>query len=298
MANIIPIVFCFDKRIVLGASVAIKSLIDCAKLDTIYDIRIFHSDLDIKVQKNITKLVQDTSHNIAFHYIDPDIFKGAPHNNHSWTELVYYRLLAPNILNEYDKIIYCDVDVMFKGDLADIYNLNMAGYEIAAVPVERNIEGKMICHKYFPENKNDMIYISSFLVMNASLMRKNGTVDKFFDVIKNIGNRLKFFDLDTMNIACDKFKAIPFNYGVFQSIMYNDDISKASEYRFLKDIYSVDELIKAKENPILIHYAGHPGKPWRMKKPYEDYKKCMNSLPKELKKLTFRDLRKKLFSKA
>ena len=46
MVNI-PVVFSFDSRIVLGASVAIKSLLDCAKEDTVYDVRIFHSDLDI-----------------------------------------------------------------------------------------------------------------------------------------------------------------------------------------------------------------------------------------------------------
>ena len=50
MDNIVPVVFSFDKRILIGASVAIKSLIDSAKDTTTYDIRIFHSDLNIKHQ--------------------------------------------------------------------------------------------------------------------------------------------------------------------------------------------------------------------------------------------------------
>ena len=73
--NIVPVIFSFDKRIILGASVAIKSLIDCAKADTCYDIRIFHSDIDIENQANITKIANDTRHNISFHYINPDLFK-------------------------------------------------------------------------------------------------------------------------------------------------------------------------------------------------------------------------------
>ena len=296
MVNVIPVVFCFDKRIILGASVAIKSLIDCANENTSYDIRIFHSDLSLENQKALSLLTQETRHNLVFHYINPDIFKGAPHNNHSWTELVYYRLLIPEILKEYDKVIYSDVDVMFKGDLSEIYNINLDGYEMAAVPVELNREGQMICHKYFPENKNDKIYISSFLVMNCKLMREEKTVDKFFDVIKKFDKRLKFFDLDTMNIACDKFLSIPFTYGTFQSIMYSNDYKSSREYSFLKYIYSDDELENARKNPIMIHYAGGLGKPWRFKKPYPDYKECMDKLPKELKKLTFRDFRKRLFS--
>ena len=297
MANIIPVVFCFDKRIVLGASIAIKSLIDCARENTCYDIRVFHSDLDIENQKNITKLTEGTRHNLAFHYINPDIFKGAPHNNKSWTELVYYRLLIPEIIKEYDKVIYADVDTLFKGDLAEVYEIDLTGYEMAAVPMELNNEETIIGHNYFPENKNDKIYISSFLVMNCKLMRAENTVSKFFDVIKTFGNRLKFYDLDTMNIACDRFYPLTFQYGTFQSFMYNDDITKTREYEFLKTIYSDEELKWAKNNTIMVHYAGKMGKPWRMKNPYPDYKEYMDKLPKELKQYTLRDLRKRLFNK-
>ena len=297
MANVVPIVFCFDKRIILGASVAIKSLIDCAKNDTTYDIRIFHSDLDIENQKNISKLVENSRHNIAFHYINPNLFKNAPHNNKSWTELVYYRLLIPEIIKEYDKVIYSDVDVLFKDDLSEVYCIELGNNEMAAVPVEINNKDTMICHHYFPENTNEQIYISSFLVMNARLMREEKTIDKFYEVIRSVGSRLRFFDLDTMNIACDRFLPLSFRYGVFQSIMFNNDITKAQEYEFLKGIYSLEELQKAKESPILVHYAGKPGKPWRMKKTYPDYKEYMDNLPSGLKQFTLRDIRKKLFNK-
>lgn len=297
MANVIPIVFCFDSRIILGASVAIKSLIDCAKDTTTYDIRIFHSNLTLKHQKNLSILTEGTRHNLAFHYINEKIFSGAPHNNGSWTELVYYRLLIPEILNEYDKVIYSDVDVLFKGDLADIYSVNLENYELAAVPVEANNKESLICHTYFPENRNDKIYISSFLIFNSCLMRKEHTVQKFFNTIKTFNNRLKFYDLDTLNITCDKFYPISFKYGTFQSVMYDSDIHNAQEYEFLKTVYTDDEILNAKENTVMIHYAGKLGKPWRMKQPYSDYQEYIDKLPSELKVYTFRDLRKKFFNK-
>ena len=182
----IPIVFCFDKRILLGAGVAIKSLIDSAKPTTSYDIRIFHSDISLDYQKRITALIENTRHNIAFHYINPKIFADAPRSRGSWTEIVYYRLLIPEILKEYNKAIYCDVDVLFKKDLQEVFNIDLTDYEMAAVPVENNKENEMLCHKYFPENKNKSIYISSFLVMNCALMRSENTISKFFDVIKKV----------------------------------------------------------------------------------------------------------------
>ena len=296
MNNIIPVVFSFDKRIVLGASVAIKSLIDCAKDSTTYDIRVFHSDLDIKNQKNISKLADNSRHNISFHYINPELFIKAPHNNKSWTELVYYRLLTPEILKEYDKAIYADVDVLFKGDLSEVYNTDLEDYDCAAVAMEPNNEN-VIGHNYFPENKKDLIYISSFILFNCKLMREKGFVQKVYDVIKTFNNRLKFFDLDTLNLACDKIKELPYRYGVFQSLYYNNDIKTAKEYEFLSKIYSDEVLEEEKKNTIMLHYAGKLGKPWRMKNTYSDYQKYINELPKELKQMTLRDIRKKFFNK-
>ena len=297
MNNVVPVVFCFDSRIIAGASVAIMSLFDSAAAATAYDLRIFHSDLSLKDQRNLTLLAEGTRHNITFHYIPPEIFKGAPHNNKSWTELVYYRLLIPEIMQEYDKVIYSDVDVLFKGDLADVYNINLDGYEIAAVPVERNDEKNMVCHKYFPENRNDLIYISSFLVFNNALMRAENTVEKFKETIRVIGKRLNMYDLDTLNITCTRFLPISFRYGTFQSVMFNDDITQAQEYAFLQGVYSDDELLAAKAGTVMIHYAGRMGKPWRMKNPYPDYQAYLDKLPAELKRFTFRDWRKKLFNK-
>ena len=160
----IPVVFCFDKRIILGASVAISSLIDCASDETIYDIRIFHSDLNEKHQTNLKKLTKSTRHEMKFHYINPDIFKNAPHNNGSWRTNVYYRLLTPSILTEYDKAVYADSDMLFKEDLTELYNTDIEGYQIGAVPTAtQEYIKKYDSIRFFPENKNDKDYISAFI---------------------------------------------------------------------------------------------------------------------------------------
>lgn len=292
----IPVVFSFDSRIILGASVAIKSLIDCAKESTNYDIRIFHSDLGIKEQKNISSLVENTRHSIAFHYINPKIFEGAPHNNKSWTELVYYRFLTANILREYDKAIYSDVDVLFKDDLSELFSTDVSGYEFAAVRAEQNTP-QAIGHKYFEENNNDYIYWSGLILFNNTVFREENILEKLIQNAQLYKNSLKFFDLDLINITCSKIKNLSLKYCLLQSLKYNEDFSEAQEYKFLKNIYSDEEITEAKNNPAIIHYAGKPGKPWRMKTPYPDYKEYMDSLPKELKKMTLRDIRKKFLSK-
>lgn len=165
--NKIPVVFTFDKRIILGAAVTIKSLIDTAKPETEYDIYVYHPDIDDKTAQEFAKMCEDTKHSITFEYISTERFKGAPINKGgSWTEIVYYRLLIPELLPQYDKVIYADTDVLFKGDLTEAYNIDLKDYECAAVAMEPNNEN-MLCHKYFPENKNELTYISSFIIFNS-----------------------------------------------------------------------------------------------------------------------------------
>lgn len=294
MVNI-PVVFCFDSRIILGASVAIKSLLDCAKESTTYEIKIFHSDLSLDNQKNITKLVENTRHSISFYYINPKIFKNAPKSKGSWSEIVYYRLYIPEILQELDKVIYSDVDVLFKGDLAELYETNLGNYEFGAVKAERNHEN-LIGHNYFKENSNEFIFWSGLMLINCKKFREEKLFNKLLENAEKFFDRLKFFDLDLVNITCDNILPIGLEYCVLQSLYYND-YAKAPEYEFLKDIYTNDEIENSIRNPVIVHYAGKPGKPWRMKKPYSDYQGCLDSLSQKLKKYTFRDLRKKLFSK-
>lgn len=296
MVNVVPIVFCFDKRIILGASVAIKSLIDCAKNDTVYDIRIFHSDLDLKNQKSLNLLIEGSKHNLGFHYINPKLFSNAPKSKGSWTEIVYYRFLIPFVLQEYDKVIYSDVDVLFKDDLSELYNTDIQKFELGAVRAEKNSPA-IIGHKYFEENKKDFIYWSGLMLLNCKHFRDEDILSKLLRNAENHYRELKFFDLDLMNITCQNIIPLDFRYCVLQGIYYNADISQNGDYKYLKNVYSDDELISAKSNPAIIHYAGKPGKPWRMKNPYFDYKAVIAELPKELVKYTFRDLRKRLFGK-
>ena len=295
MTNI-PVVFCFDSRIILGASVAIKSLIDCAKDTTTYDIRIFHSDINLKDQKNISKLTENTRHNIAFHYINPDIFKNAPKNKGSWTEIVYYRLLIPEILKEYDKVIYSDVDVLFRGDLEELYLTDVNDYEMGMVKAEKNTPD-VIEHRYYSENTKDFIYWSGLILYNSERFREEKILNKLKENIKIHKNKLKAYDLDLINITCQNVLPLDLKYCVLQGIYYNNNFTRIKEYEYLKFVYENDEIQEAKNNTVILHYAGYPGKPWRMKKPYLDYQKYINELPKALKKFTVRDLRKKIFNK-
>lgn len=292
----IPIIFCFDNRILTGAGVSILSLIDSAAPDTVYDIRVLHPDLDADMQRDFERLVTQTPHRISFQEIPSSRFDGVPKSSGSWTEIVYYRLLASEFLPDCDKAIYSDVDVYFAQDMASVFNMDLTGYEWAGVPAEANRPNNTM-HRHFPENPKDRIFFSGFMVMNLKEMRENGAIPRYFEAIKTFGDRLKFFDLDLLNIATPAIAPVPFSYVVLEDIFEAEDVTQSKEYAFLSTIYSAEELSAARDTPAIVHYAGPRGKPWQRQQVPAYYRQCQNRLPKGLRRGTFRDWRKKWLSK-
>ena len=135
------------------------------------------------------------------------------------------------------------------------------------------------------------------MVINNKIFRDENILDKLIQNAEKFNKKLNFFDLDLVNLTCRRIKALPLKYCLLQSLAYNKDFSVVKEYKYLKDIYSDKEILDTKSNPAIIHYAGKPGKPWRMKKTYPDYQEYMDNLPKGLKRFTLRDIRKKMFNK-
>ena len=292
----IPIILCFDDRILVGAGVTIRSLIDAAKPTTRYEINILNPGFSQTIRAGLSSLVDGTAHSMRFFDVPASRFDGVPKGRGSWTEIVYYRILASDVLTDRDKAIYSDVDVFFKKDLSDVFSIDLAGCEWAGVAAETNTPEK-IMHSYFPENTKDCIFFSGFMVMNLALMRQNKAVERYFDTIGKLGQRLKFFDLDLLNIATPAIGQLPFDYVVLEDIYETDDVTEAVDYAYLKTVYSKAELERARDDPAIIHYAGRRGKPWQRQHTPAYYRDVENALPNVLRRFNFRNFRKKWLSR-
>ena len=263
----VPVAFSFDDNFALPAWVAVKSLIDHAGENTFYDIFIICSRLN-KQNRGYFKAMENGHARVNFVDIDNARFKNAPQSK-AWPFEVYYRLIVPELIPQYDKVIYSDVDVMFKGDLSRLYNENLDGFQIAAVPAETMDEQNGV-HQHYPEYKNDFIYFSGLIVFNNPECRKGKIVEKFFENMRRHEKRLKMFDLEVMNLSCDKIKPAGIEYCVLENLYYND-FQATREYTFLRNVYADEEIAAAKENPVIVHYAGALVKMWKKLNPEPDY---------------------------
>lgn len=254
----IPIVFAFDDNYALPASIAIQSLLNSKHKNTEYEIIVFYDGLKKNTIQKMEKICP-----IRWIKVDKTKLNNAPCSE-NWPQSVYYRLFIADLLPEYDKVIWSDVDVLFKGDLADIYAQDLQGADWGGVIAERQDETQGV-HPHYPENKKTYIYMSGFMLIDTKLWREKHMWDRFVNIIKTYGERLKFFDLDILNLAADKIYPVPFEYCVLENIYDTDDIKNAPEYTWLKRAQGEKSLLNAKNNPIIIHYAGRNPKIWLRK---------------------------------
>ncbi len=197
--NTIPIVFAFDNNLILPACVCISSLMINAKEDTFYDIFILYSEKEALKREQLDKLPRYFPQcRLQYRAVDNTFDKAF--EIRGITTPAYYRLLIPELVPEYDKILYSDVDVVFRSDLADFYLCNdLQDYYVAGVNSLSHLVSEY--KAYFDKMGMDasQIIYSGNLLINSRKMKEDGLIQRFKAIS---GNKYKFQDMDILNIVC------------------------------------------------------------------------------------------------
>ena len=253
--NIVPIAFAFDNNLVMPACISLSSLMMNAKEDTFYDIFILHS-----IKENIDKTELDK---IPQYYKNCKIqYKtvGSEFDNafeiRGITTPAYYRLLIPELIPEYDKIIYSDADIIFRMDLSKLYSIDLGCNYIAAtrdLGLNWGEDGIKYINSMPDLHLGDYIQ-SGFIVLNNKEINKNGLVAKFKQIAKR---RLKYQDQDTLNFVC---------YGKIYYLSLEYNMTDYSFYYLFKNRNKLESLftptkIKYALQNGNLHFNGH--KPWK-----------------------------------
>ena len=250
----IPIVLTFDNNMSLPAAVCISSMMQSANVDTFYDFYILYSNRRPAII-GADKLLKTYS-NMRFTYRDVgDVFNGA-YEVRGITAAAYYRLLAANVVPEYDKVIYADVDMIFRLDLSDLYECDLSDYYYGAVyAINLNLDYSGRKHVKSIGLVPGDYYLSGFSVMNLRKIREDNLIPFFVELASR---NYKYQDQDIMNIVCkNKILSIPYVYSMtvsaFEAVSYN---TKLLETKYLHNPFDRDPLVYSN-----IHFNGV--KPWK-----------------------------------
>lgn len=255
----IPILFTFDEKLVLAAGVCITSLLENASSHTFYDIYVLHSPSCHFEESPLFRIPESYPNcRITFRKVEGE-FQGA-YEIRGIPETAYYRLVAPDLIPEYDKIIYSDVDVVFREDLCHFYDIDLSDNYFAGV--DNGVRLRPDMQKYVTSLGLDPekgYFYSGNLIINSAQQREDGMTDKFRKYAKT-----DYYDQDMaiINLACNG-RILPLGPSFcLTNNLYNLIVRQRDK---MEQAYGKAEIEHALKSGI-VHYNG--AKPW--------VKACMN----------------------
>lgn len=252
---IVPIAFAFDRNLLMPAGVCISSLLENAHEDTFYEIYILYpggTNFPVDSLSRLCKVYKNCK--ITYRAVD-DTFSSA-YEIRGISTPTYYRLIIPEIIPEWDKILYSDVDVIFRDDLSAVYQTDLSEYYLAGVDNCSFLRPAV--QEYLKDELNldyrKGYYYAGNLIINSALQRKDGMVERFKKLARN---QYKQQDMDILNIACNGHikKLSPFY--CLTNYIYELIVTRRKDMLLE---YSEKELSYALDKGI-IHYNGQ--KPWQ-----------------------------------
>lgn len=260
------IAFITDNNYVMPTVVAIKSIEQSAIIwGNEYNINICTFNLS---SKNISIL---SSLDSIYIHINVCIISGErfeekmkeiKQNSHvTLTALLKFELA--NIFAEYDQILYLDADIIVKGNLSELFNIELGNKYLAA-----SFEfWKFLLRKYEYRNSEDNIpfyFNSGVMLLNLKNIRADNLSDKLWECKINHYNsqdnqKSALMDQDVFNeVFKQKSVHLPIRYNCnckFVNRKYIKDINKVYNTNYCK----VNEIY---DDAVIIHYVGKEDKPW------------------------------------
>lgn len=263
----VPIVLSANNRFAPFLDIMIRSIVANASEMRTYDIIVLYNDISEKNQKLI-KTVSEGKSNISIRFIKVSGYFDTSEffvDQHLSVE-TYYRLIIPELMPNYHKIMYLDCDMVADYDVADLYDKDLNGKVIAAardidvagqVNLDKN-EWKSYATDTLGLNSPFDYFQAGVLIIDLDELRKITSSETMIRMAMEHSYRCH--DQDIMNIICK-------NRVIYIPQAWNTLMDWQEHGRSRMDILKMspralyDEYMQARQKPYIIHYAGYQ-KPW------------------------------------
>ena len=261
----VPIVIATNDYYAPYISTLLLSIREHASETNNYDILVLSHDIREDNKKNLLDTLKEKK-NFSLRFTDPgSLLDGYDlYTRGHFSVETYYRLVLPEMLYSYDKILYIDVDMIAVADLAELYHTDVEGYLLAAA-YDPDTAG--LYNGFQPDKKAYMdkelalenpyhYFQAGTLLMNLKEFRRTFTTKEILDVAAS--KEWQLLDQDILNKLCEhKVKILDMSWNVmydYAGVRIRQIIRLAPEWLYL-------EYMEARKHPKIIHYAG-PEKPW------------------------------------
>lgn len=254
------VVYTFDDGYSEIAAVSLLSLLENNREEKHLDLYIVDCGISEKNKQYINELLDRFGRSIMYIEAKNMEYKIPIKLDVSfWSFVCYVRLFFAELLPDIEKVMHIDCDTIVSGSLSNIYYTDLKGNLCAAcydcIPSPKFVAGFSNNTKYFS---------NGLLIFDLKAMRENKIQDQFVEYIVNKRGDLPHLDQDVVNaVLKDKIYVIPPEYNLMTyTALFGGQTCELFESD--EPYYSKGEVIKAVNNPIMIHLVGYKyvSRPW------------------------------------
>ncbi|MBN1647409.1 MAG: glycosyltransferase family 8 protein [Spirochaetales bacterium] len=179
------------------------------------------------------------------------------------------KCLLPLLIQDCGKLLYLDSDMLVVNNISGIWDIDMKGYRIAAVPdlkLSKNSDNRGILF-----SGSDRYFNSGLLLFNLGEIEKTTLLKDLAEVYACRDRKYNFVDQDQLNVLYgDSVKYLPVEYNLFArfpnagkegSIDITELFSNTDAVSQMGNDVSPDEVQHAVKNPKIVHFVTRR-KPW------------------------------------
>ena len=163
------------------------------------------SSVSLDRRTKVVEWVEKQGHACDFHSVD-ECFENVEQkiDVRRFTKGALYRLAIPQILTELDKAIYLDADIFVNRDLFELWNMNLEGYALAAVPengpsnpknrtIKKTLEASLAGLEWY--------FLSGVMYMNLKAIREDGNLlERCLELLQGTMRDSVYPDQDVLNV--------------------------------------------------------------------------------------------------
>ena len=263
------IVFAFDEKYAKYFSVALTSLIGCVRPLDRYEIIVFCDSLSNKTRKKLLGMLPAA---FSMRFFEVGRYAGEvlgdlaeKVSSAQWAISTFYDLLIPLLMPDYERVLFCDADLIFLEDPAPLFEMPFDGKALIAVPDAFALQiAKSPDHPFLLKQADflgEALHITDpSQYFNAGvLMFRPGAIDRDA-YLKRAAEALGLPKLPTVDQDV-------LNY-IFRGDVRLLPLRHNFQYHLLNDLEETDrtapvfaEYMAASAAPAVVHYTTHI-KPW------------------------------------
>lgn len=259
--NNIPVAISCSNEYVKYLSVLLQSILDYSKKDNNYDILILNRGIDERNQFLIKQ--QCKQENFSVRFISTlEYIEGGNFYTEGLSIEAYFRMFLTDIMSNYEKTLYLDVDTFALTDIAEVFNIDIGDNYIAAA-IDVNIVASYVAENHWKPYIDDVIKLdnpyeyvqSGVMVLNLKKMRQDFSLEYLIE--KSTSENWRLYDQDVLNHICKNniFILDP----IYNVINTQEGRLQNIEKYAPKDIK--ERFFKAYKSPKIVHFVGKK-KPW------------------------------------